>query len=295
MPEPRIATAFLTAKGELVEDSHPEAMFAWWSITKTAIAACLLELADRGMVELDASLPGKGYTPRHLVTHQAGVPNYTDLVSYRQAVAKGGEPWPAERMLREVNADRLRWPPGKGWAYSNTGYFLLRRFLEEVSGQPLDDLLGELVLQPLGLTTVRLAQSPDDMAALTFPGQSYHPGWVYHGCLIGSAADAARMMHGVFTGSLLSPERQTDMLHPAMQDGAIDGRIWTKTGYGCGTMLGKARTAGRIWGHAGCGPFSAGFAGHFPDLGCPVAAFCDIADETPADWAALNRALAVSR
>ncbi|WP_428391615.1 hypothetical protein [Lichenicoccus sp.] len=42
--------------------------------------------------------------------------------------------------------------------------------------------------------------------------KSYHPGWVYHGLVVGTVAVAARLLHAVVTGRLLRPESLTAML-----------------------------------------------------------------------------------
>ena len=296
MKKPALISAVLDGSGTLIHDSHPGVAMPWWSVTKTVIATCLLKLADQGRVSLDETLPGKPYSARHLVTHQAWVPNYTELESYHQAIEAGEDPWSTDRLLNEVGADTLKHPPGKGWAYSNTGYLILRRYLEDACDAALGDLLQDTVLGPMGLSGVTLAENRNDMAVVPWPeAHAYHPGWVYHGCLLGSAADAARFMHGLLAGHVLSPESLAQMTRPVMRDGPIPGRVWTEIGYGCGLMTGKAGNAGRVMGHSGCGPFSACFVGHVPDLTCTVASFCDKDDEAPAEWDGIGWALAVTR
>jgi CubicO group peptidase (beta-lactamase class C family) len=70
---------------------------------------------DNGRLALDAPLPGRPYTMRHLLQNTAGVPNYGGLEDYHAAVARGDEPWPARALLERVRVDRLRFAPGTGW------------------------------------------------------------------------------------------------------------------------------------------------------------------------------------
>jgi CubicO group peptidase (beta-lactamase class C family) len=48
-------------------------------------------------------------------------------------------------------------PPGQNWAYSNFGYCLLGRVIEQVSGQSYADYVQANVLAPCGITDMRIA------------------------------------------------------------------------------------------------------------------------------------------
>ncbi len=57
-------------------------------------------------------------------------------------------------------------PPGKSYAYSNFGYFLLGRVIEKVSGLPYGEYVRQHVQAPLGITDMRLghnAPAPDEV------------------------------------------------------------------------------------------------------------------------------------
>lgn len=287
--------AVLDDAGRLLRDDAPEAVFPWWSFTKPAIAALVLQAAENGLLELDAPLPGWPFTTQQLLQHRAGLRDYGPLPAYKAAVAGRQPPWPASRLLAEARATELAYPPGEGWLYSNLGYRLLRLQLEELHGCGLADILQQHILRPLGLSAW-LAQSAADFEVLHWEADGYHPGWVYHGCLAGTASDAALLLHGLLNGKLLSPAARAAMLEQQMRAGPIPGRVWLETGYGLGIMNGTAEGAGRIIGHTGCGPFCANLVAQFPDLpGRPIAAvFAEGGDETPAEFAAVRAALEVA-
>ncbi|MYM55110.1 serine hydrolase [Rhodobacteraceae bacterium GS-10] len=288
MKAPRFISAALDDTGTLWRDEAPSAVLPWWSFTKTAIAACLLLRAEEGALDLDAPMQGHPFTLRHLMAHISGLRDYGTVGRYRAAVEAGEAPWPVARMLEEAHADDLLGKPGSVWRYSNIGYMLLRFALEVSEGADLEQIVTRRLARPLGLQTVRLARSPRDFEGLVWDSGGYHPGWVYHGCLIGSAADAARMLHGILAGGLLPPRLVEEMSTPYMQGGAIAGRIWQRTGYGLGLMIGQSEGDVPILGHAGGGPFSANLVAHFPDQGLTVASFVQGSDETPAEWEALR-------
>ena len=271
------------------------AVFPWWSFTKTVLAVAAMRLVEAGRLELDAPRPGQPFTLRQLLTHRAGVPNYGRLAAYHEAVARGEDAWSCERMLAAVDADRLDFEPGAGWAYSNVGYLYAREAVEAAAGLPLAAALREWVLDPLGLDGVRLATGRTDFAEVFWPHlRGYDPRWVYHGCLIGPPADAARLLHAVLNGELLSSAALQEMTgRYTPLGGALPGRPVTAQGYGMGFMVGAMGEAGRVIGHNGAGPGSVNAVCHFTDLPKPVtvAVFSDGEDEGAVEREAMAIAL----
>ena len=154
-------------------------------------------------------------------------------------------------------------------------------------------LFKEMIGDVLGLTTVELATTKEQFSRVFWEGaRHYDPGWVYHGCLIGTAQDAARLLDGLLTGRLLGPAAMEEMLRRHPLGGAIDGRPWTECGYAMGLMSGRFGAAGRAIGHSGGGPFCVNAVYHFPDLNVPVtvACFTDGSDEGVAEFAAVEYA-----
>jgi CubicO group peptidase (beta-lactamase class C family) len=288
-------SAWLTGDAPLRVAGAAFATFPWWSFTKTVLAVAAMRLVEAGRLEFDALRPGKPYTLRQLLTHRAGVPNYGKLTAYHEAVASGQDAWSRERLLEAVDADRLDFAPGSAWSYSNVGYLFARDAVEEAAGLPLGEALRELVLDPLGLDQVRLATSRADFAGVFWPHlRTYDPRWVYHGCLIGSPVDAARLLHAVLNGELLSEASLAGMIGRFTPlGGALPGRPVTEQGYGMGFMIGRMGEAGRVIGHNGSGPGSVNVVCHFPDLPRPVtvAVFTDGEEEGAAEFEAKAIAL----
>jgi D-alanyl-D-alanine carboxypeptidase len=284
-------SAWLLGEGPAAANGAASGRFPWWSFTKTVLAICVLRLAEAGRLQLDARQPGKAFTLRQLLLHRAGVPNYTKLEAYQGAVARDEDAWSRERLLQAAGADRLVFPPGEGWAYSNIGYLFVRDAIEDAACAPLADALRELVLAPAGLGSVRLATGREDFRDVFWPGlRTYDPGWVYHGCLVGAPAEAAQMLHAVFAGELLTSSSLAAMFERSTSLSA-DSRAgpWTECGYALGLMTGRMGSAGRALGHSGVGPGSVNAVYHFPDLARPVtvATFTDGEDDGVAEAQAL--------
>jgi D-alanyl-D-alanine carboxypeptidase len=269
-------TARIDARGgpEICADL---ARVPWWSFTKTALATAALQLVARGQCCLDEWIEARPYTLRQLLQHRAGVPNYGDLASYHEAVRRGEKPWTVGQLLERVIADRLDFAPGSGWRYSNVGYLFVRQIIERVTGRGIGSALRYLVFDALGLESVTLTTSAQDLADTAWGNRAgYDPGWVYHGLLVGTPGDAARFLHNLMSGDVLPPELLTEMTtcHP-IGERSLPSRPWETTGYGLGLMIGRMASAGIAMGHSGAGPGSVSAVYHFHDRSspCTVAAF----------------------
>ncbi len=291
MAKQRIYTHWITASGREGSSGSPDLLFPYWSFTKTAIAICALKLVEQGILDLNASLSNQPYSLRHLLAHTSGLPDYGQVKQYHAAVAAGDPPWSREKLLDIALADDLLFQPDQGWSYSNIGYLFICEKIEQATDQKMADVISELIVQPLGLSSVTLAQSREQFARLHWDAASdYDPGWVYHGCLTGNAQDAAQLLHALFSGNLLAPGSLSQMTAPRPLGGALAGRPWTQCAYALGLMTGTMTDAGTTSGHSGCGPFSVNAIYHFTETTDPltVACFTDGNDEGVAEFATVD-------
>ena len=125
-----------------------------WSTTKPMVALCVLILADRGEIDLDA--PVAAYWPefaaagkehvvvRHLLGHTAGLPDWDvpttveDLYSWPTATAR-------------LAAQAPQWTPGADGGYHSVTFgFLLGEVVRRVTGRDLGGFFAEEVAGPLG-------------------------------------------------------------------------------------------------------------------------------------------------
>lgn len=284
---------WVTAQNREGGDSPSGALFPYWSFTKTAISICALKLVESSELSLDAPLPGHSFTLRQLLQHTSGLPDYGSLKEYHEAVARKDKPWSRQKFLDAAMAQGTLFEPGEGWSYSNIGYRHVWELVEETTGTPLGGVISDLLCRPLGLSTIEFWDTLDQSATLHWnAAKGYDPRWVFHGCLIGSVADAARLLHALFSGQLLRPENFRAMHDRRVIGGAVLGRPWTECGYALGLMSGHMGDVGRAVGHSGGGPFSVNAVYHFPDRPVPVTVACfnDGVDEGVAEFAAAELA-----
>lgn len=264
-------TAWITASGQGGTRGDASARFPYWSFTKTVIALCAMRLVESGAIGLDTRPDGAPYSLRHLLSHTSGLPDYGQLPDYHRAVTTGDTPWSRAEMLDRALSTGLLFDPGKGWSYSNIGYMFAGELIELASGKSLAELIQTLICAPLKLQSVTLARSRAEFAHLHWRDAApYDPGWVYHGCLTGTAPDAVRLLNALMSGALLAPSTLETMATAYPLGGALAGRPWSRCGYGFGLMSGVMGDAGRAIGHSGGGPFCVNAVYHFPDQADPI-------------------------
>lgn len=286
----------------------PETRALVHSLTKTVSAAAALRLVADGLLDLDAPLArwlpeyrfAATATLAQLLQHRAGLPDYGQLPAYRAAVAAGGEPWSGDEFLSRCLPDPAAELPGDGEVrYSNIGYLLVKRLLERAGGVHFADLLRHVVFEPLGLASATVPVRREDLAGLLF-GRSalfdgepvaarYHPGWVAHGVVAMTAADAARFLHGLATTDFLPGELLGRMTAGQRVYGAMIGRPWVEPAYGLGVMIEADEDSIPYWGHTGGGPGCSTAAYHFAGaIPVTVAAITDGEDGAQAEWMAVE-------
>jgi CubicO group peptidase (beta-lactamase class C family) len=264
--------------GKVVSATGVQAPVPWWSFTKTVIAAGALVLVRDGRLALDEPLPGRPYS---LLQHRAGVAEYGALPAYHEAVARGDDPWPIAELIERTDAGRLRFAAGTRWSYSNIGYLFVRQLIEAACDAPLGAALQRLVLGPLGMDGARIAARPDDLAGVEMgEAASYHPGWVYHGLMVGPLRQAALLLARLMTGTLLPRELLVQMRSP------LDLGPWAGLGYGLGLLVGTTTHGTRVAGHTGKGPGSVIAVYHAVEQGRTTAAFTTADDPTSVEHAA---------
>jgi CubicO group peptidase (beta-lactamase class C family) len=273
-------------------DATPAAIYPWWSFTKTILAAAAFKLAEQGRLALDEPFDGKPYTLRQLLAHRAGLRDYGALSDYQSAVARGEPAWPVGEMLARANADDLLFAPGTGWSYSNIGYTFVRQAIERAVDAELRSALHLALFAPLGIHASMIRRR-EDMERLAFPHlHRYDPNWVYHGLVIGTAADAARLLHRLFTTSYLSEASRTAMFASVPLPFTLTGRPFVEPTPGTGLMIDPKSRHGMMAGHTGGGPGAVCAVYHFSGLTPPttVAAFEASDDEAGIERFVLDHA-----
>jgi CubicO group peptidase (beta-lactamase class C family) len=223
----------------------------WFSMTKIAIATTAVLLADRDVLVLDEPVAAHlgdiwpdafgEVTMRHLLSHTAGLRNPLPI----RWVHPAGSPAPDQRAFLARLMGRQRRPryrPGTRAAYSNVGYLAAGVVIADATGRPLDEVVHQELLRPLGMrcTAFGWDRLPDaaratgyhpapaamgpvlrrlvpagivaDRRGGAFPLAPFEVDGLAYGGLVGSARDAARLValhanRGFVDGRRLVPEQ----------------------------------------------------------------------------------------
>jgi D-alanyl-D-alanine carboxypeptidase len=136
------------------------------SVTKAFVTTLLLRLAQEGRLSLDAPIAryvagvpgGESITLRQLANMTSGLAdNFANPEFSFEYLT--GETFTPERLVELGLALPTLFPPGSGWAYSNTNTVLLGLVIEDVTGEPLSRALRDRVFRPLGLRGTSLPSS----------------------------------------------------------------------------------------------------------------------------------------
>lgn len=134
-------------------------VFRVGSVSKLFTAAALLQLVERGSIDLNADVSTylnpvdiddnfrEPVTAAHLLTHTAGFDDrYIGIATRHQADRS-----PLPEYISARLPPRIR-PPGELIAYSNHGYALAGLLVEEISGVPFETYVDEHLFRPLRMT-----------------------------------------------------------------------------------------------------------------------------------------------
>lgn len=130
------------------------------SLTKQFTAVAVLILYERELLSLETEalsilpeLPTEwsAITVHHLLTHQSGIPNYTDITGDEPANIDGLTN--ADALNLVLANPTLDFPPGTNTSYSNTGYIILAMIVERLADMNYSDFLDANIFQPLGMTS----------------------------------------------------------------------------------------------------------------------------------------------
>ncbi|RXZ46888.1 serine hydrolase domain-containing protein, partial [Agromyces binzhouensis] len=177
-----------------------DARFHVASVGKLATATLVAQLVERGALAFDtpvaellprdevaglfvtnpATDAGGGATVEHLLTHTAGVADYFDGPvtagpRLRELVlAEPDRTWtPADLIAFSRERQRPVGRPGERFRYSDTGFVLLGRIVEESTGRRFHEVLHERIFRPLGMgdSALLFHSVPDrDRAPITSDG-----------------------------------------------------------------------------------------------------------------------------
>ncbi|MFB3826872.1 MAG: serine hydrolase domain-containing protein [Bryobacteraceae bacterium] len=222
------------------------------SISKPVTATAVMQLAERGKIDLDADVrkyvpafPRKQWTVtvRQLLSHLGGIRHYRDVAEANHALHFEN----LTEALRLFKDDPLLFEPGTRSSYSTYGFNLLGCAVEAASGMPFVDYLRTHIFAPARMDTMR-----DDSVHDIIPNRAQ--GYRKAGGVLQNSplADTSGKIPG---GGLCSTAADLARFGIALQSGALLredtlAKMWTESrtregkgaGYGLGWSIGQWKT-----------------------------------------------------
>ena len=134
------------------------------SVTKPLTALCVLQLRERGLLDLDdpvsrhlGEYPG-GASVRliDLLSHTSGIPEYATVAF----LGRSDRRYASEELLGHFWNKKLRFAPGSEFEYSNSNYVVLGAIIERVSGMTYGEYVEKRVFGPAGMRASRYGEGP---------------------------------------------------------------------------------------------------------------------------------------
>lgn len=128
-----------------------------YSVTKTFTALAILQLAEKGLLDIDKPVVtylsrfsyGNTITIRHILNHTAGIPNPIPLKWIHPADSQYSEHDFIDSVISQHS--KALFAPNQRFAYSNLGYIILGQVIEIVSGLSYKEYIRQHIISPLGL------------------------------------------------------------------------------------------------------------------------------------------------
>jgi CubicO group peptidase (beta-lactamase class C family) len=225
----------------------PATKFRIGSMTKQFTAASILLLDERGKLKVDD--PVKKYMPDapaawdkitifNVLTHTAGIPNFTSFPEYAKLQAFPNTP---EQIVATFRDKPLDFEPGAKFSYSNSGYVLLGYLIEKITGASYEKFLQENIFTPLGMKdsgydsnsaiierrASGYAPSPAGPVNAEYVHMSVPHG---AGALYSTTYDLLKWQLALYGGKVLKPESLAKMTTPFKDDYAFGLIVRTTDG-----------------------------------------------------------------
>lgn len=269
----------------------PDSLMLWMSSVKPVTAAAVLQLRERGLLQLDDRVcryipefaaGGKALvTIRHVLTHTGGFPH----VGLQWSAA----PW--DEIIAEICAAPLEadWVPGERCAYHvASGWYVLAEVIRRLDGREYRQYVRQAIFEPLGMLDSWIGMSGDqhrrygDRIApmhATEIAPMPHPYWPWSGsqeaCAIcrpggsawGPARELGRFYEALLAGGawrdrrILQPE-SVAMMTARHTTGMLDETFKVRLDRGLGVVLDSKRYGpGSDWFGAHCSEQTFGHGG----------------------------------
>lgn len=155
-----IREGFGYADVEAKKPFTPEALCMIGSVSKPVLATAMMILADQERVDLDTSVSGylsifdgvPPFTTRQLLAHTSGIFGNDSATPAQMALLRDMDST-LESVVKRIAEYPFVAAPGAEYHYSGAGYCVAGRVAEVACGKPLEQIMQETLVAPLGMNS----------------------------------------------------------------------------------------------------------------------------------------------
>src|SRR6266508_4427560 len=134
------------------------------------LGTLLMQFVDEHKVKLDDTIDrwmptlseAKTVTLKMLANQTSGYPDYETNPKWLDAfIADPFHIWTFDERMKYAFSRPIQFDPGTNWSYSHTNFMLLGEILSKIGNKPMDVLLREKVLDPMGLKNTTTSQTSE--------------------------------------------------------------------------------------------------------------------------------------
>lgn len=240
----------------------PHLPFRIGSITKTFVVTNVLQLVDKGLIDLDKTvadyldnIPNAGQIKvRMLCNMTSGYENYSATAYFQDVIENDPlREWGKQELIQLGTSQPLRFTPGENIYYSNTNTLILAAIIEKVTNISWEKSITNDILIPLNLTNTYFAVKNEfpyngvqgyDIDPVSFVltniTTKYNVSWASAaGNMVSTADDLRKWATALADGTLLSPSLHQQRFY-------ADKEAAPGMKYGLGMF-----NIGSYWGHNG--------------------------------------------
>lgn len=207
------------------------------SITKQFVSMMIMQLVDEGKIKTEEKMTsylkdyrkdtGDKVTIFHLLTHTSGIPSYTGLPSFW--VDSMRIPYSTDELIRKFCSGDLEFEPGSQFLYNNSGYVLLAKVVEEVTGKSYEENIQERIFDKVGMKNsfldrpekiIRNRASGYDKVGLNFRNSAYMnvKNAFGAGDIVSTVEDLYLWDQALYTDKLITNESKNKIFTPFLSN-----------------------------------------------------------------------------
>lgn len=218
------------------------------SVSKWLTSVTVLRLLEMGKLELDAPVgtylasfnknTGNKVTLRHLLSNSSGIPNlFSSRIKAEPALFTTN--MSTAQAVQEFCQGDLIFPPGSKFDYAATNWIIVLAIIEAITGQPFQQTMRTITLDPLKLSATRADQTYADDAATAAAYATINPPvrktdrrqpyMAAAGGYYSTADDLMRAAYSVFNQNFITPASLAQLTHVEVESEnyALGGRVKT--------------------------------------------------------------------